>query len=62
MENKLPNQVPTAIVPQLRLRTDLHSGGGSVEDCQKAMNDWQSSYYKWYDQVNATKSTPCNKL
>jgi hypothetical protein len=47
--------------PQLRLRTDLRSGG-DVDDCMKAMKDWQSSYNKWYDKVNATKPTPCNNL
>lgn len=62
MENKFPNQVSKAQVPQLRLRTDLRSGGGNVDDCIKAMNDWQTSYNKWYNQVNATKPTPCNNL
>jgi hypothetical protein len=62
MENKLPNQASTAVVPQLHLRTDLRSGSGSVDDCMKALNDWQQSYYKWYNQANATKPTPCNNL
>jgi hypothetical protein len=47
--------------PQLRIRTGLR-GGASVDSCMKSMQDWQNSYYKWYNQVNATKSTPCNKL
>lgn len=50
-----------ASTPQLRTRTDLRSGG-DVDDCMKAMKDWQSSYYKWYNKVNTTKPTPCNNL
>lgn len=62
MENKLPNQATIVPVPQLHLRTDLRSGGGDIDDCMKSLSDWQQSYYKWYNQVNATKPTPCNNL
>lgn len=50
-----------ATVPQLRLRTDLR-GGGSVESCMSSLADWQANYYKWYNQVNASKPTPCNNI
>lgn len=62
MENKILHQTEAVPVPQLRLRTDLHSGGGNVDDCMKSLKDWQTSYNKWYNQVNATKPTPCNNL
>lgn len=48
-------------IPQFRVSTNLH-GGASLEACQNAMKDWQTNYYKWYDQVNTTKPTPCNNL
>jgi hypothetical protein len=50
-----------ATVPQLRLRTDLRAGG-SLDSCMKSMQDWQANYYKWYNQVNASKPTPCNNI
>lgn len=64
MENKQPSvQQDQALsaAPQLHIRTGLR-GGASVESCMKGLQDWQNSYYKWYNQVNASKSTPCNKL
>lgn len=53
------SQNRSTAVPQLRLRTDLR-GGASVEDCMANLQEWQQNYYKWYNQVNATKPTPCN--
>lgn len=47
--------------PQLRLRTGLR-GGASVDACTKSLEDWQKNYYKHYNTVNASKSTPCNNL
>ncbi len=64
MENKrlsVRSDQAHSTAPQLRLRTDLRSGA-SLDSCMKSMQDWQSSYYKWYNQVNASKSTPCNNL
>jgi hypothetical protein len=64
MENKQTSaQQDQALcaAPQLRLRTGLR-GGESVDSCMKNMQDWQNSYYKWYNQVNVTKPTPCNTI
>jgi hypothetical protein len=64
MENKQPavqQEQALSAAPQFRLRTGLR-GGESVEACQKNLKEWQDNYYKYYNQVNATKSTPCNHL
>lgn len=54
-----PSEDCAIAVPQLRLRTDLR-GGESVDSCMKNLNEWQQNYYKWYNQVNVSKPTPCN--
>jgi hypothetical protein len=64
MENKqtsVQQDQALSATPQLRIRTGLH-GGASLESCMSGLQDWQNSYYKWYNQVNATKPTPCNNI
>jgi len=36
--------------PQLRVRSHLR-GGASIDACEKALEDWKRSYYKWYEVV-----------
>lgn len=61
MEKKQTNTRREAIIPQMRLRTDLR-GGASVDSCLENLETWKNNYYKHYDYVNKTKSTPCNNL
>ena len=37
-----------AQTPQVKIRTGLR-GGASVEACEKSLEDWKRSYYKWYE-------------
>ena len=39
---------PISKVPQLSVRSSLR-GGASIEACEKALEDWKRSYYKWYE-------------
>lgn len=34
--------------PQLKIRSGLRSGA-SLEACEKGLEDWKRSYYKWYE-------------
>jgi hypothetical protein len=64
MENKqtsVHQDQAVTVAPQFRIRTGLR-GGASLDSCMKGLQDWQNSYYKWYNQVNASKPTPCNNL
>jgi hypothetical protein len=42
----------TTSVPQIQVRSHLR--GGTLEQCQKTVNDWKISYDKWY--TSALKS------
>ena len=34
--------------PQIKIRSGLRSGA-SLEACEKGLEDWKRSYYKWYE-------------
>lgn len=34
--------------PQMKIRSGLRSGA-SLEACEKSLEDWKRSYYKWYE-------------
>lgn len=36
------------VVPQVKIRSDLRVGA-SLENCERALEDWKRSYYKWYE-------------
>lgn len=35
-------------VPQMQVRSDVHSGG-DLETCQFNLNKWRDRYYHWYN-------------
>jgi hypothetical protein len=41
-----------ACVPQMRVRSDVRSGG-DLQTCQYNLNKWKDRYYYWYNQAKA---------
>lgn len=35
-------------IPQMKVRSDLRIGA-SLDTCEKSVEDWKRSYYKWYE-------------
>jgi hypothetical protein len=35
-------------VPQIKIRTGLRIGA-ALDACEKSLEDWKRSYYKWYE-------------
>jgi len=35
-------------IPQMKIRSGLRTGA-SLEACEKGLEDWKRSYYKWYE-------------
>ena len=39
---------PSPAVPQMQVRSDVHSGS-DLETCQFNLNKWKDRYYYWYN-------------
>jgi hypothetical protein len=44
------NTGKVVVVPQMKVRSDVRSGG-DLETCMHNLNKWQERYYYWYDQA-----------